>query len=447
VVNARPTTAATRPQRHAEHSEASVLPEPLDTDAIRRDFPILSQEINGRPLVYLDNAGTSQKPRQVIQALVEYYERDNANIHRANHTLGARATERYEAARARTAGFINASDPREIVFTRNTTESINLVAYTYGVQNVRKGDEVVVTQMEHHSNLVPWQRLVEAKQAHLKYVPLTPNHKFDVAAFKALLSEKTKLVAISHMSNVLGTISPVAEICRLAHDAGAVVVVDGAQSAPHLPVDVRALGCDFFAFSAHKMLGPTGVGVLWGRLDLLEAMPPFMSGGSMIGQVQWQKSTWAPVPLKFEAGTPNVGDVIAFTTALDYLSAIGMHRVREHERELTDYALHVLKEDHPDLIMYGPTDLDVRGGVVSFNLPDFHPHPHDVGQVLDDHGVAVRAGQHCCGPLHLALPAPASARASFYIYNTRADVEALSAGLKQVKKIFGAPRERAPRRA
>jgi len=419
--------------------------EPLDVDAIRRDFPILAQEINGRPLIYLDNAGTSQKPRQVIQALVEYYERDNSNIHRANHTLGARATEKYEAARARAAAFINAPDTREIVFTRNTTESINLVAYAWGVANVRKGDEIILTQMEHHSNLVPWQRLCELKGAHLKFVPLTPTHKFDVAAFKALLTEKTRLVAVTHMSNVLGTIAPIAEICRLAHDAGAIVVVDGAQSTPHLPVDVRALGCDFFAFSAHKMLGPTGVGVLWGKLDLLEAMPPFLSGGSMIGQVQWQRSTWAPVPLKFEAGTPNVGDVIAFTAALDYLSALGMKNVRAHERDLTEYALHVLKEDHPDLLMYGPPDLDVRGGVVSFNMAEFHPHPHDVGQLLDDHGVAVRAGQHCCGPLHLALGAPASTRASFYVYNTRADVEALSAGLTQVKKVFNtirAPRSR-----
>jgi cysteine desulfurase / selenocysteine lyase len=420
--------------------EIAAAPEPLDLDAIRKDFPILSQEINGHPLVYLDNAGTSQKPRQVIQALVEYYERDNSNIHRANHTLGARATEKYEAARARTATFIGASDPREIIFTRNTTESINLVAYAWGMANVKRGDELVVTQMEHHSNLVPWQRLAEMKGAHLKFVPLTPTHKFDVAAYRALLSEKTRLVAVSHMSNVLGTITPVAEISRLAHEVGALVVVDGAQSAPHLPVDVRALGCDFFAFSAHKMLGPTGVGVLWGRLDLLEAMPPFLSGGSMIGQVQWQKSTWAPVPLKFEAGTPNVGDVIAFAAALDYLSALGMENVRGHERELTEYALHVLKEDHPDLIVYGPGDLDARGGVVSFNMAEFHPHPHDVGQLLDDHGVAVRAGQHCCGPLHQMLGAPASARASFYLYNTRADVEALSAGIKQVKKVFGAPR-------
>jgi len=409
---------------------------PLDEKAIRGDFPILQAEINGHPLAYLDNAGTSQKPRQVIQALVDYYEHNNANIHRANHTLSARATEQYENSRARTAAFINAADTREVIFTRNTTESINLVAYTWGQANLRKGDEIIVSQMEHHSNLVPWQRLAEAKGAHLKYVPLTPTHKFDVAAFSALLSEKTKLVAISHMSNVLGTIAPVVEICRLAHKVGAIVLVDGAQSAPHLPVDVQALGCDFFAFSAHKMLGPTGVGVLWGRLTLLEEMPPFQSGGSMIGQVQWQRSTWAPVPQKFEAGTPNIGDVIAFTAALDYLAAIGMDRVREHERELTEFALHVLKEDHPDLIMYGPNDLDFRGGVVSFNLPDFHPHPHDVGQLLDDSGVAVRAGQHCCGPLHLSLGAPASVRASFYIYNTRAEVEALSEGLKHVKQTF-----------
>jgi cysteine desulfurase / selenocysteine lyase len=415
--------------------------DPLDEQAIRRDFPILNTEVNGRPLVYLDNAATSQKPRQVIQALVDYYEKHNSNIHRGAHTIAARATDMYEQTRARTAAFINAPDSREIVFTRNTTEALNLVAYTWGLEHIHRGDEIVVTQMEHHSNLVPWQRLAEAREAHLKYVPLTPNHKFDVAAFTALLGPRTKLVAVSHMSNVLGTIAPVQEICRLAHQAGAVVAVDGAQSAPHLPVDVQRLGCDFFAFSAHKMLGPTGVGVLWGRYELLEAMPPFLSGGSMIGQVQWQRSTWAPVPQKFEAGTPNIGDVIAFSAAIDYLSAIGMDRVRAHEREMTEYALHVLKEDHPDLVVYGPNDLDWRGGVVSFNMAGLHPHPHDVGQLLDDQGIAIRAGQHCCGPLHLALGAPASARASFYVYNTRADVEALSHGLHLVKKTFR-PRRR-----
>ncbi len=416
---------------------STVTPPPrFDVEAIRRDFPILNEEVNGQRLTYLDNAATSQKPRQVIQALVNYYEHHNSNIHRAAHTIAARATEMYEGTRTKVAAFIGAPDSREVVFTRNTTESINLVAYTWGMQNVRKGDEIIVTQMEHHSNLVPWQRLAEAKGAHLKYVPLTPTHKFDVAAFTALLSPRTKLVAVAHASNVLGTLTPIAEISRLAHAAGALVLVDGAQSTPHMPVDVKALDCDFFAFSSHKMLGPTGVGVLWGRMALLEAMPPFLSGGMMIGQVQWQRSTWAPVPNKFEAGTPNIGDVIALSAAIDYLSALGMENVRAHERELTEYALHVLKEDHPDLIVYGPADLDWRGGVVSFNMADIHPHAHDVGQILDDQGIAIRAGQHCCGPLHLALNAPASARASFYIYNTREEIETLSEGLKRVKQIF-----------
>jgi cysteine desulfurase / selenocysteine lyase len=290
--------------------------------------------------------------------------------------------------------------------------------------------------MEHHSNLVPWQRLADAKGAQLKFVPLTPTHKFDLAAFQELLNPRVKLVAITHMSNVLGTIAPVAEVCRLAHQVGAKVLIDGAQSAPHLPIDVQQLGCDFFALSAHKMLGPTGVGALWGRYELLEAMPPFLTGGSMIGEVQWTRSTWAPVPQKFEAGTPNIADVIAFGAAIEYLTGIGMNAVRDHEREMAQYALKVLREEHPELVLYGPPDPEWRGGVVSFNFRGLRPHAHDIGQVLDEQGIAIRAGHHCCGPLHALLGAPGSARASFYVYNTPEEIDALSRGLHRVKQVF-----------
>ncbi len=418
-------------------ARAQQTPEtPLDVDAIRRDFPILAQTVNGHPLVYLDSAATSQKPRQVIQALVDYYERHNSNIHRAAHTLAARSTELYERTRTRLAGFINASGPAEIIFTRNTTEALNLVAACWGGGHIGPGDEIVVTQMEHHSNLVPWQRLAEGKGAHLKFVPLTPTFKFDLAAYAELLSPRVKLVALPHVSNVLGTIAPVAEVSRLAHEVGAVVVVDGAQSAPHMPVDVQALGCDFFALSAHKMLGPTGVGALWGRTALLEAMPPFLSGGSMIGEVQWTKSTWAPLPQKFEAGTPNIADVVAFGAAIEYLERLGMERVRRHEVELMRCALGALREAHPELTHYGPGDLDFRGGVLAFNVGHGAVHPHDVAQLLDGQGIAVRAGHHCARPLHSVMDAPSSVRASFYVYNTTEEVDALSRGLDEVKRVF-----------
>ena len=420
--------------------------QPLDVAAIRRDFPILSTEVNGHPLVYLDNAATSQKPRQVIDALVRYYERQNAAVHRSGHTLAARATELYEGTRVRLAEFIGAPDSREVIFTRNTTEAINLVSHAWGGKHIGKGDEIVLTQMEHHSNLVPWQLLAEASGAHLRFTPMAPNFKFDMAAYRQLLNPRVKLVAVTHMSNVLGTITPVKEISRLAHEVGAVVLVDGAQSAPHLPVNVRDLGCDFFALSGHKMLGPTGVGALWGRLELLEAMPPFLGGGSMIGEVQWTRSTWAPVPQKFEAGVPNIADVIAFGAAIEYLTELGMSRVRDHEKDLVGYALAKLREEHPDLILYGPSDVEWRGGVVAFNLRgrgEGTVHSHDVAQLLDDQGIAIRAGHHCCRPLHSLLEAPESARASFYVYNTREEVDALSRALDRVERIFGRTNTRA----
>lgn len=408
----------------------------LDVEQIRQDFPILARMVNGFPLVYLDNAATSQKPRQVIESLVRYYEHENSNIHRSAHTLAAEATEAYSRTRSLIAHFIGARTADEIVFTRNTTEAINLVAFTWGEQHIRRGDEIIVSQMEHHSNLVPWQRLAEAKGAHLKFVPLTPTHRFDLASFQELLSPRVKLVAISQMSNVLGTIAPVAEVARLAHGVGATVLVDGAQSAPHMPVDVQQLGCDFFAFSAHKMLGPTGVGALWGRYELLDSMPPFLTGGSMIGEVQWTRSSWAPVPQKFEAGTPNIADVIAFGAAIEYLERLGMKAVREHEKEMVQLAVNMLRDEHPELVLYGPTDPEWRGGVISFNFRGARPHAHDIGQVLDEQGIAIRAGHHCCGPLHMLLGAPGSARASFYVYNTPAEIDALSLGLHRVKQVF-----------
>ncbi|MGH2354589.1 MAG: cysteine desulfurase [Chloroflexota bacterium] len=408
----------------------------LDVVSIRRDFPILEERVNGQPLVYLDNAATSQKPRQVIEALVRYYEHDNSNIHRAAHTLAARSTEQYEGTRFKLARFIGAPSPSEIVFTRNTTEALNLVAYSWGGQHISRDDEIVVSQMEHHSNLVPWQILAAKTGAHLKFAPLTPTYKFDMAAYAQLLNPRVKLVAVPHVSNVLGTIAPVAEIARLAHQVGAVVVVDGAQSVPHMPVDVQQLGGDFLALSSHKMLGPTGVGALWGRMELLEAMPPFLAGGSMIGDVQWTKSTWAPVPQKFEAGTPNIADVIALGAAIDYLDNLGMAAVREHEKQLVRYALSVLRQEHPELTLYGPPDLEARGGVVAFNVQNGAVHPHDVAQLLDEQGIAIRAGHHCARPLHTILDCPASARASFYIYNTFEEVDALTRGLDEVKRVF-----------
>ncbi|HEX2033830.1 MAG TPA: cysteine desulfurase [Chloroflexota bacterium] len=411
---------------------------PLDVASIRRDFPILSTEINGHPLVYLDNGATSQKPRQVIDALVRYYTQDNANVHRSAHTLGVRVSEQYEGARAKLARFIGAPSASEVVFTRNTTEALNLVAYSWGMQHIGPGDEIVLSQFEHHSNLVPWQQLAMVKGAQLKFVPLPPSYEFDLAAYAELLTPRVKLVAVPHVSNVLGTVVPVAEVSRLAHQVGAVVVVDGAQSAPHMPVDLAALGCDFFALSSHKMLGPTGVGVLWGRMALLEEMPPFLTGGMMIGDVEWTKSTWAPVPTKFEAGTPNIADVIAFGAAVDYLEALGMDRVRQHERELTRYALEVLPQAHPEIEIYGPQDLDLRGGVISFNLRSREGlvHAHDVAQILDEQGIAIRASHHCAAPLHRVLDCAASARASFYVYNTEAEVDALVRGLGEVKRVF-----------
>jgi cysteine desulfurase/selenocysteine lyase len=408
----------------------------LDTDRIRQDFPILQREVHGRPLVYFDNAATSQKPQQVIDALVEYYSRYNANIHRGIHALAEEATAKYEEARQKTADFIGAPGPETIVFTRNTTESINLVAYAWARKQLQAGDEIVLSVTEHHSNIVPWQILAEERGVVLRFIDIDDEGQFLRADIERLIVEKTRLVAITHMSNVLGTINPVREIAGLAHQRGALVLIDGAQSVPHMPVNVGDIDCDFLAFSAHKMLGPTGVGVLYARPGLLEDMPPFLGGGEMIKRVTLEKSTYNDVPWKFEAGTPNIGDVCAFGATLDYLSALGMDNVREHEKSLVQAALRKISQV-PDVTVFGPESVDAKGGVVAFNIEGIHPH--DVGTVLDRHGVAIRAGHHCCQPLMGRLDVVAPARASFYVYNTEEELDTLIEGIEATKRLFREP--------
>lgn len=406
----------------------------MDIDRIRGDFPILRQQVHGHPLVYLDNAATTQKPRAVIDALVNYYETTNANIHRGIHTLAQRATDQYEGTRQKVADLIGANDPGEIVFTRNATEAINLVAHAWGGEHLGPGDEVILSVMEHHSNIVPWQLLAHRTGATLRFVDVDDEGRLSLPAFREALSPRTKLVTVVHASNVLGTINPVAEIVELAHAQGALVLLDGAQSVPHLPVDVRAINCDFLAFSAHKMYGPTGVGVLWARAELLAAMQPFLGGGDMISIVKPEGSTWADVPHKFEAGTPNIADVIAFGAAIDYLQNIGVAAADAYETELTAYALDRLRTI-PGISIHGPLDPHARTGLVSFTLPGVHPH--DVSEVLDTHGVAIRAGHHCAQPLMRRLGVPATNRASFAIYNTSAEVDVLLEGLHHALEVYG----------
>jgi len=406
----------------------------FDVQALRQDFPILSRQVHGRPLVYLDNAATTQKPQAVIEALVHFYEHHNANIHRAIHTLGEEATAAYEETRAKVCQFINASRPETIVFTRNATEALNLVAYAWGRHNLGPGDEILLTEMEHHSNLVPWQRLAQEVGAVVRYISVSEEGTLTLDGLDEIIGEKTKLVGVTHVSNALGTINPLEEIVAAAHRKRALVVIDGAQSVPHMPVDVQALDCDFLAFSGHKMLGPTGVGVLYGRYELLEEMEPFLTGGEMIRRVRLDGATWNDVPWKFEAGTPNIADVIAFGAALDYLSALGMENVRAHEEALTVYALRRLRQLE-DIIVYGPKDASQRGGVISFNYPDIHPH--DVGTILDREGLAIRAGHHCAQPLMRRLGVTGTVRASFYIYNTPEEADALIEGVEKVRAFFG----------
>jgi cysteine desulfurase/selenocysteine lyase len=406
----------------------------LDPVALRADFPILEREIHGHPLTWLDSASTSQKPRVVIDAVADYYRQYNANVHRGIYEIGEQSTAAYEAARGHVARFINAPHSREIVFTRNATEAINLVAYSWGRRNVGRGDQIILTEMEHHANLVPWQLLVQEVDGDLEFIPITDDGILRLDVFEVLLRLKPKLVAFTHVSNTLGTINPVREIVDMAHAAGALVLVDGAQAVPHLPVDVQALGADFYAFSGHKMLAPMGSGALWARSELLEAMPPFLAGGEMIREVHLRRSDFNDIPWKFEAGTPAVGDAIGLGVAAEYLRDIGMDAVREHERQLVAYALEVLPRDVPAIELYGPLDPDLRGGVVPFNLPGIHPH--DVAQVLDRFGIAVRAGHHCTMPLHERLDLAATARASFSVYTTTADIDTLARGLVEVQRVF-----------
>ena len=406
----------------------------LDPRAIRADFPILHQEINGHPFVYLDSASTSQKPSVVIDAMADYYREYNANVHRGIYTIGEQATAAYEFARAKVARFINAPDVHEVIFTRNATEAINLVAYSWGRPNIGRGDAIVLTEMEHHANLVPWQILVQEKDGDLEFIPITDGGILRLDVFEVLLRLKPKLVGFTHVSNTLGTINPVREMVEMAHAAGALVLVDGAQAVPHLPVDVQEIGADFYVFSGHKMLGPTGSGVLWGRRELLDAMPPFMAGGDMIREVKLRRSEFNDVPWKFEAGTPDISAAIGLGVAADYLRELGMDRVRAHERELVAYALETLRREVPGIALYGPP-ADVRGGVVPFNLPGIHPH--DVAQILDRAGVCIRAGHHCTMPLHERLDLAATARASFSVFTTTEDIDALAAGLREVQRVFG----------
>ena len=403
----------------------------IDVQAVRRDFPVLDQMVNGRPLVYLDSAATAQKPRVVIETVERYYAEYNANVHRAIHALGERATIRYEEARRKVARFINAPEPETVIFVKNATEAINLVAYSWARNNLAEGDEIVVSPIEHHSNLVPWQLAAKATGARLRFFEVTEDGRIRTDNLDDVITERTKLVAVTHASNVLGTIVPVKEIAYAARRKGAVVLVDGAQSTPHMPVDVQALGCDFFAFSGHKMLGPTGVGVLWCRRELLENMEPFLGGGDMISSVSLTESRWADLPYKFEAGTPNIAAVIGLGAAVDYLTGLGMENVHAHEQQLVQYAMAELRKV-PGLTIYGP---EHRGGLVTFNLEDIHPH--DLATILNEEGIAIRAGHHCAEPVMRWLGVPATARASFYVYNTEEDVDRLVAGLHTAREFFG----------
>lgn len=406
----------------------------LNVTEIRKDFPILErQTASGARVVYLDSTATSQKPVQVIEAMNEYYRRSNANIHRGVHTLAEEATAMYEGAREKIAKFIHAASSREVIYTRNTTESINLVAYSWARANLKAGDLVILTEMEHHSNLVPWQMLQAERGIELDFIPVTDDGLLDLDAFKALLNRTPKLVSFTHMSNVLGTINPAAEIIKLAHAAGAIALVDGAQSVPHLKVDVQTLDADFYAFSAHKMCGPTGIGVLYGKSALLDAMPPFLGGGDMIKEVKLRSFRPNSLPHKFEAGTPAIAEAVGFGAAVDYLSGIGMDKIAEHEHAVTEYALDRLVEI-PGVKLFGPA-ADKKGGVAAFTLEGVHPH--DVAQILDQDGIAVRAGHHCAQPLHEKFGIPATSRASFYLYSTKEEVDLLVNGIYKVKEMFG----------
>jgi cysteine desulfurase/selenocysteine lyase len=406
----------------------------FDVARVRADFPILSREVNGHPLVYLDSANTSQKPVQVLDVMRAYHERHNANVSRSVHTLGTESTTAYEDARAKVASFIGAATPDEIVFTKNSTEAINLLAYTSAeFLSLGPGDEIVISEMEHHSNIVPWQLLCRRTGATLRWFGVTDDGRLDESDLAGLVNERTKLVSVVHMSNILGTINDVSRIVARAHEVGALVMLDCSQSVPHLPISVAGLGADFIAFTGHKMLGPTGIGVLWGRPEHLAAMPPFLGGGSMIETVTMEKTTFAAPPARFEAGTPPIAEAIALGAAVDYLSALGMEEIHRHEQELTAYALKALA-DIPGVRIFGPAGPEGRGGTVSFAVDGVHPH--DVGQILDDRGVEVRVGHHCARPVCARYGVAAMTRASFYLYTTTDEIDALARGVERVREVF-----------
>ena len=404
----------------------------LNAEAARADFPILGRRVNGKPLIYLDSAATSQKPAVVIDTMDDYYRRYNANPHRGVYAISEEATAAYESARQRVATFINAASPKEVIFTRNTTEAINLVRYSWGRANIRPGARILLTEMEHHSNLVPWQLLAQEVQATLSFLCIDDDGLLELEQLDRQL-EGVQLLAITHQSNTLGTINPIKAVAEAAHRAGALVLVDGAQAVPHMPVDVQDLGVDFYAFSGHKMCGPTGIGVLWARRSLLESMPPFLGGGDMIKRVRLNEATWNDLPWKFEAGTPSVAEGIGLGAAVDYLTQFGLDRVRSHERTLVDYALEKLQEV-PGITLYGPRDSEIHGGAISFTLANIHPH--DLATLVDREGIAVRAGHHCTQPLMDRLGVAATTRASFYIYNRVDEIDQLVSGIQKAQKVF-----------
>ncbi|BBN98381.1 cysteine desulfurase [Sporolactobacillus terrae] len=403
----------------------------MDIQTIRKDFPILDQQVNGHQLVYLDNAATSQKPTSVIQTMVDYYERYNSNVHRGVHTLGTLATDRYEEAREKIRRFIHAKSDKEIIYTTGTTQSLNLIAYGYGLARLGEGDEIVISPMEHHANLIPWQQVAQKTGAVLRYFPMEEDGTLALEKVRETISNKTKIVSVTEVSNVLGTVNPVKDIAKIAHECGAIMIVDGAQSTPHMPVDVQALDADFFAFSGHKMLGPTGIGILYGKQELLEAMEPIETGGEMIDEVGFQSATWAELPWKLEAGTPHIAGAIGLGAAIDYLQQIGMDQIQSYEESLTDKAYELLSQID-GVTLYGPGK---RSGLVSFNINGVHPH--DVSTALDSEGIAVRAGHHCAQPLMSCLKCESTVRASFYFYNSEDEIEALAKGIKETKEFFG----------
>ena len=415
------------------HAPATKAPTMFDVDKVRKDFPILSRLVHGRPLVYLDNASTSQKPRSVIDSLVEYYEGYNSNVHRGVHSLSMEATDAMEAARRKVAELVGAETPESIVWTRNTTEGINLVANTWAKDQLKPGDEIVLTAIEHHSNLVPWQRVAAETGATLRFLPLGEDGNLDLSDVDSIITSRTRLLSMVHMSNSLGTINPVKDLAARGRSVGAAVMIDGAQSVPHMPVDVNDLDCDFLAFSGHKMLGPTGIGVLYVKPDVLERMNPFLTGGEMVLEVSYDTASWNDLPMRFEAGTPNIADAIGLGAAVDYLNTLGMENVREHELQLTEYALNAFRELE-EVDVFGPKDPARQGGIISFHNSDVHPH--DLGTVLDRQGIAVRTGHHCTMPLMRTLGVAATARASFYLYNTEEEVDTLVDGIKEALRYF-----------